>query len=95
MNFKVKFSGLIKNHILKTACLPVTLISKRGGPRFNFYGKKGLTLHVEPLVLLSKKPDSRISVKSEFGENEGQISLAETQKQVEKTIKYVVNGAKG
>lgn len=30
-----------------------------------------------------KEPDSRISVKVEFGEKEGQISLAETQKQVE------------
>ena len=42
------------------------------------------TKHVETLVLLShKEPDSRISVKVEFGEKEGQISLAETQKQVE------------
>ncbi len=39
---------------------------------------------METLVLLShKEPDSRISVKVEFGEKEGQISLAETQKQVE------------
>ena len=36
------------------------------------------------MVLLShKEPDSRISVKVEFGEKEGRISLAETQKQVE------------
>lgn len=42
------------------------------------------TRHVETLVLLShKEPDSRVSVKVEFGEKEGQISLAETQKQVE------------
>lgn len=42
------------------------------------------TKWVETLVLLShKEPDSRISVKVEFGEKEGQISLAETQKQVE------------
>ena len=42
------------------------------------------TKHVETLVLLShKEPNSRISVKVEFGEKEGQISLAETQKQVE------------
>ena len=42
------------------------------------------TMCLETLVLLShKEPDSRISVKVEFGEKEGQISLAETQKQVE------------
>lgn len=41
-----------------------------------------MTIHVETIVLLSKKSASHINIKVEFGEEEGQVSLKEVAKRV-------------
>ena len=46
---------MLKNYISKMTCLYVTLISKRGELRLNFYAKKSITLHVETLAVLGKE----------------------------------------